>query len=440
MKIRYLLLSTTIYCSCSSGNSINIEEPQPLQPGENIENIEESPDTAVDHVSMMPKSYKRGIAYDFPNYQDLNVVSPGVSWYYNWGVTPNEHVTDNFEKTGVAYVPMTWGKDFDMQRLKEFLQKHPSVKYLLGFNEPNFFSQSGLTPTQAAALWPQLETAAKEFGLKLISPACNWSGDNMVENGVSMRDPVNYLDAFFNAYPQAQVDYIGIHFYMDAKGLAQNLERVKKYNRKIWLTEFNLDNMAGNAETMDQQRDFMVSALDSLEKDTMIYHYSWFIGRSPIHAINILADGSGELSVLGKIYTNMSSYDNTFYHKTDIIIPASQYVNMKGISLIDCTDKQSGKVVVGYTDNGDWMDYQIDVPQNEKYTLEIRTSGLSDGELNILDHDANLAKVDLPSTGSWDTWHTIKAELTLSRGHHRIRLNVVKSGFNINWIRFCSSK
>ena len=36
------------------------------------------------------------------------------------------------------------------------------AKHLLAFNEPNFYSQSNLTPMQAAKLWPTIEAIAKE--------------------------------------------------------------------------------------------------------------------------------------------------------------------------------------------------------------------------------------------------------------------------------------
>ena len=38
------------------------------------------------------KSPKRGIAYDLASAADLQVLFPGVSWWYNWGSTPNSGV------------------------------------------------------------------------------------------------------------------------------------------------------------------------------------------------------------------------------------------------------------------------------------------------------------------------------------------------------------
>ena len=42
---------------------------------------------------------------------------------------------------------------------------------LLGFNEPNHTEQSNMDAKYAAALWPQLEAVADEYGLRLGAPS-----------------------------------------------------------------------------------------------------------------------------------------------------------------------------------------------------------------------------------------------------------------------------
>lgn len=63
-----------------------------------------------------------------------------------------------------------------------YLTAHPGVEYLLGFNEPNIAWTAGgssMTPQQAADAWPRLEKIADDYGLKLVAPALNFSGDNV---------------------------------------------------------------------------------------------------------------------------------------------------------------------------------------------------------------------------------------------------------------------
>ncbi len=50
-------------------------------------------------------------------------------------------------------------------------QPHYTKQVLLGFNEPNHGEQANMLPAKAAALWPQLEKAAKQWNLRIASPA-----------------------------------------------------------------------------------------------------------------------------------------------------------------------------------------------------------------------------------------------------------------------------
>src|SRR5258708_6890498 len=73
---------------------------------------------------------------------------PGVSWWYNWATQGSG------QGSGIEFVPMIWGSGSLHSALPA------GSKFVLGFNEPNFKSQSNLTPAQAAADWPSVETAA----------------------------------------------------------------------------------------------------------------------------------------------------------------------------------------------------------------------------------------------------------------------------------------
>jgi hypothetical protein len=153
------------------------------------------------------KSSKRGLAYDIKSVADLNVLAPGLSWWYNWSPAPNAAVVSTYPGLGLDFVPMQWNKDLDGGAVTadKLAAKVPAgAKYLLGFNEPNFRYQANLTPTQAAALWPVLQDVAKRKNLKLVSPAVNYCGDCVSENGVTYYSPTQYLDAFLRPAPLAR--------------------------------------------------------------------------------------------------------------------------------------------------------------------------------------------------------------------------------------------
>ena len=101
------------------------------------------------------KSAKRGMCWDEKTqsltYEPVEKMLPGVSWIYNWGVCPARNVSDLGKEGGIDFVPMCWSVEFNEKRLRVYIEEHPGVKYLLGFNEPNFLYQSNLTPKMAAS-------------------------------------------------------------------------------------------------------------------------------------------------------------------------------------------------------------------------------------------------------------------------------------------------
>jgi hypothetical protein len=254
------------------------------------------------------KSPKRGLAYDIKSVADLNVLAPGLSWWYNWGPAPNATVVSTYPSLGLEFVPMQWNKDLDGGTVTadKLAAKVPvGAKYLLGFNEPNFRYQANLTPTQAAALWPVLQDVAKRKNLKLVSPAVNYCGDCVAENGVTYYSPTQYLDAFFAACPTCQVDYIAVHTYVcEERYLRDKIAELKKYNKPIWLTEFSCGDMDHSQITLNLQKKYLTDAVNYLENEPAVFRYSWFSGRnSEIPYINLLG-ADGQLTELGQLYLN----------------------------------------------------------------------------------------------------------------------------------------
>ncbi len=376
-------------------------------------------------------SPKRGVGYNLSNSRDARALATGISWFYNWGVQPAGVISGSYESYGLDYAPMTWGGNFDETMLRNFLTTHPNVKYLLGFNEPNFLSQSNLTPSQVADLWPTLEQIAEDFDLELVGPALNYSGDAVSENGVTYYDPVDFYDDFFALYPDAKVDYIGIHYYMSNESqLDEHIQRLYKYGKKIWLTEFNMDN--GTDETADQQRDYAVKAVHYLENNPNIFRYAWFLGRADGYpSISLLDQTYGQLTALGYVYTKMSSYDASFYHQVNTDIPAEQYLNMNGISVCNLSTDISD-VYVGYIDGEDWMDYNIDVPLSGEYEIKITAAATQAASFRVTAEDGATTLIEVPNTGGWETWTTASNTITLQAGQSTLRIKARTGGVNID--------
>ncbi len=226
---------------------------------------------------------------------------PGIAWWYNWSPTPDSAVQSSYQSLGLEFVPMQWGGNVDAASLATRIP--PGARYLLGFNEPNFISQSNLTPQQAATLWPQLEQVATSNNLKLVSPAVNFCGpaSACVNSDTS---PFDWLSEFLADCTGCQVDYIAVHIYLqNGTGLQNVLAQYEStYTQPIWLTEFaNL----GSGVTAAQELTFMQEALPILEADPRIFRYSWFTGRFPSQpSLDVFADDAGVLTPLGAEYVS----------------------------------------------------------------------------------------------------------------------------------------
>lgn len=375
---------------------------------------------------------KRGLAYGQHRPEDMAALSKGVSWYYNWYHQPESSVIDVYEDYGFDYVPMAWNGMFDKQAMREFLSAHPNVKYILGFNEPNFTDQANITPSQAAAAWPDIEEIADEFGLEIVGPAVNYCGNCVSEDGTTYSDPVEYLDDFFTACEGCRVDHIAIHCYMESVSALQwYVGLFKKYGKPIWLTEFAA--WEGHP-TLAEQKNFMVRAVDYLERDPDVFRYAWFTGRfDEVSPFIGLLKNFGNLTELGEIYVNMPVHDPSAYTVVPARVEAEAYNRMSGVSL-EATHDVSGFAHVGDIDSNDWLEYNIDAPENGSYFISLRVASVNAGAVRLARDGQTLSTIDFARTGGGQTWKTFTAELDLKAGQQTIRLTANTGGFNLNWI------
>lgn len=242
---------------------------------------------------------KRGIAYGYHSDADLAALSAKVGWWYNWARVPDETLDTGYPGLGVEFVPMVWGKVFDTTVMENTIPQ--DAKYLLTFNEPNFGNQSNITPEEAAALWPELEAFAKSRGMKLVSPAVNYCGSPCNET-----DPFVWLQKFFDACTNCQVDYVAMHWYAcTEQALTSTLKKYEdQFGKPLWVTEFSCLDEPNHVNDADELS-YQAAAVAALEADPMVFRYAWFTGRFEQQpAVNLLGT-DGQLTPLGQQYVSL---------------------------------------------------------------------------------------------------------------------------------------
>ena len=156
--------------------------------------------------------------------------------------------------------------------------------------------------------------------------------------------------------------------------------------------------------------------------------------------------------VPGRYTFRLSATDNlgaTGYDDVDVIVTTSLpskleaegFTSMSGVQTETTTDAGGGQDV-GYIDNGDWMDYSVNVATAGTYTVDFRIAALSYGaQLQLRKSDGTvLATLSLPQTGGYQNWQTLSASITLAQGPQTLRvISTAAANWNINWINFSSS-
>jgi len=391
----------------------------------------------------MVRSEKRGVSFNFNYVSDLPLLSPYIAWDYNWGNNTNENAALWFDANDIEYCPMCWSGNYDANKIRAYVAAHPKTKYLLAFNEPNLTDQANMTPAKAAEFWPAVVALAKELHLKLVSPAMNYG------TLAGYSDPIKWLDEFF-AQPNVDINdiaAISVHCYMaSASGLQGYIEKFRKYNKPVWLTEFCAwDPKPSSAE---MQMDYMCAALHYLENEPLVERYAWFIPRytnknNDPHMQLITNAIPGELTDAGKVYCGFSSFDTHTYLNTEWI-PAGSYCATSGMApnVRPASDtKLDGlecPLMIKNIAPKMTQEYKVSISAPATSFL-IRTAGYTDAMVRVYVDNEEVVTTTIARTGGSDNWTTTACALSTSqqptKGYHTVRLewlsgNILFSAFS----------
>ncbi len=381
-------------------------------------------------VTQLPRSAKRGVAFNFSQAEDLPLLTDAISWDYNWGNDQNSLAATWMDEEGVDFCPMCWSNNYNADRIRAYVAAHPKTQYLLGYNEPNLTDQARMTPSQAAAQWDKVVALAKELNLKLVSPAMNYG----TLSGYS--DPIKWLDEFFSLVNTDDIYAISIHCYMASpQAVKDYISRFYKYNKPIWLTEFCAwEEYAIHSE--EDQMKYMCQVLNYLEQDSHVERYAWFIPRAKAgypYMQLLTSVQPYELTSAGKVYCGFSSFDKSVWLKANALVRASDYVGVstEKVQVRPSTDGEGLMLSVFSSEQA--VDYQIYIEENSSQLL-VRYAGGEGNMVIWLDGDP-VALIPLEATGSMSTWKTQSFPVNIPSGKHLLRVEMQEGVINLAWLQ-----
>ena len=107
---------------------------------------------------------------------------------------------------------------------------------------------------------------------------------------------------------------------------------------------------------------------------------------------------------------------------------------------VDLYKKATG-VVVGYQNEGDWLEYSVNVAKAGDYTVfaSIATENSTSSFSLSIDGKAVVEKIAL-SGSSFDDFTKVKANVTLPAGNHILRMEATGAWFDIDYLNFVEGK
>ena len=234
----------------------------------------------------------------------------------------------------------------------------------------------------------------------------------------------------------------------------------------------DLDALALPGATLDTNG--WVTLTDEFEVDLSQFDEVVVVLQSNTNNVGSDGTGGGErrfdnVSITGPAGDGQSSYNGPRNVGNGSVIEAEHYdVGGQDVAFNDDGVKQgdfnfrpgdnvdvggksnaSGGKAVGYTKNGEWLEYTIDSAAPGDYGLTLRySSGLSSGvgDVRVLLDSGNgfatLGTIDLASTGNWNAFSQKKlaAPVALGSGKSVLRLEVVGGGFDLDKVTFADSR
>jgi hypothetical protein len=147
-------------------------------------------------------------------------------------------------------------------------------------------------------------------------------------------------------------------------------------------------------------------------------------------------------NIPGKIQAE--DYDNggqgTAYNDADATNNGGGY-RTDGVDMEATTDAGGG-YNVGWTGNGEWLEYTLANVASGTYNISVRVAApASGGSVQVALGGVNLGTATINATGGWQSWTTVTINnVVVSGGANKIlRLSIGGGNLNVNWVEFVAA-
>ena len=196
--------------------------------------------------------------------------------------------------------------------------------------------------------------------------------------------------------------------------------------------------------TPTEEGKYEIKAVVTADDGTQYERYAGFTAYPPRTPFNGVKEIPGiiECEDFDAGAEGMSFHDSDYVNEGDV---KDYRDNGGGVDLV----KGNGGTVIGYTAQGEWLEYTINVSQAGEYEYEATVSSGNDGaafSLSVIKDGqmTQLAKVKVPKTGDsdWSKYKTVTGKLSkpLEAGEQTLRITIEGAYANIDKIEIKSTE
>lgn len=122
---------------------------------------------------------------------------------------------------------------------------------------------------------------------------------------------------------------------------------------------------------------------------------------------------------------------------TGKLVQAESFVQMDGVQT-ETTQDDGGGLNIGWIDAGDWMTYNVSLPQSAsgEYDISYRVASFDGGSFKLEQPGGGTLfdTVSFSGSGGWQSWTTVTQRVSLPANTSSLAIAATAGGWNLNWI------